>query len=225
MRYDAAQVEYLAAEYVLGTLHGPARRRFERLISDRADVRFEVWRWERHLNCMASGLEPRKPRPHVWKNIRQRINSHERISASFSERWRGLWLALPAAIATAWLAVVFWPAAITDRVAIFANQDAATLWVIEADLDAALIRIEALNAPALADNSSYELWVLPDDGPPRSLGLLSVNTGTNESLLSTELLTLITNSDRLAISLEPEGGSPTDVPTGPVVYVAPLVSI
>ena len=61
MRYDAAQVEHLAAEYVLGTLQGAARRRFDRLITDRADVRFSVWRWERHLNGFASGLEPHKP--------------------------------------------------------------------------------------------------------------------------------------------------------------------
>ena len=74
MRYDLAQVEYLAAEYVLGTLHGPARRRFDRLIADRADVRFAVWRWERHLNGFALNLEPRQPPRRVWKNIGRRIN-------------------------------------------------------------------------------------------------------------------------------------------------------
>ena len=60
MRYDAEQVEYLAAEYVLGTLHGAARRRFDRLITEQANVRFTVWRWERHLNGIASALEPRQ---------------------------------------------------------------------------------------------------------------------------------------------------------------------
>ena len=73
MRYDAEQVDFLAAEYVLGTLHGAARRRFDRLMTDRADVRFAVWRWERHLNGFVNGLRPQKPKPHVWKNIRQRI--------------------------------------------------------------------------------------------------------------------------------------------------------
>ena len=82
MRYDAEQVESLAAEYVLGTLHGAARRRFDRLMTDRTDVRFAVWRWERNLNGFVTGLKPQQPRRQVWKNIRQRIDaSHQLVDA------------------------------------------------------------------------------------------------------------------------------------------------
>ena len=88
MRYDPDQVEYLAAEYVLGTLQGAARRRFDGLITDRADVRFAVWRWERHLNGIASGLEPHRPPQRVWNNIRQRIDSVTRISRKMFCRMR-----------------------------------------------------------------------------------------------------------------------------------------
>ena len=225
MRYDAAQVEYLAAEYVLGTLQGPARRRFDRLITDRADVRFSVWRWERHLNGFASGLEPRKPPRRVWKNVWRRIDLSQPAMTAFRGRWRGFWLALPTAIAAAWLAVALLPAPTAERMAVFADQNAEALWVISADLDQGLLQTEAVNAPASASNTSYELWVLPAEGPPLSLGLLPVITGSIETQISAQLVAALAGAGRLAISVEPVGGSPTGLPTGPVIYQASLVTI
>ena len=225
MRYDAEQVEYLAAEYVLGTLHGPARRRFDRLITDRADVRFTVWRWERHLNGFAGGLEPRKPPRRVWKNVRHRIDLSQPAKTAFHGRWRGFLLALPTAIAAAWLAVALLPAPTAERMAVFADQNADALWVISADLDQGLLQTEAVNAPALASNTSYELWVLPAEGPPLSLGLLPVIAGSVETQISAQLVAALAGAGRLAISIEPVGGSPTGLPTGPVVYQASLVTI
>lgn len=225
MKYNALQVDALAAEYVLGTLHGAARRRFERLISDRADIRFEVWRWERYLNGIANGLEPRTPSPRVWKNIQQRIASTTPAKSTFIERWRGLWLALPTAAAAALLAILLWPAPAAERIAVFADQNADTLWVISADFEDAVLKTEGLSIPALADDSSYELWVLSDDNPPLSLGLLPVSAGVIERELSADVLQALADSTRLAISLEPKGGSQTGLPSGPVVYVASLISI
>lgn len=225
MKYNARQVEALAAEYVVGTLHGAARRRFEELISDRADIRFEVWRWERYLSGIATSLEPRAPRQHVWKNIQRRIASSVPAKPTFIERWRGFWIALPTAVAAAWLAILLWPAPAAERIAVFADQNADTLWVISADLDEAVLKTEGLNIPVLADNSSYELWVLRGDDPPLSLGLLPVAAGIIERELSADVVAALAGSDRLAISLEPGGGSPTGLPTGPVVYQASLISI
>lgn len=226
MRYSEEQIEILAAEYVLGTLHGAARRRLDGLIRDRADVRFEVWRWERHLNGIARGLKPRVPAPHVWNNIWQRIHKQSAAPASrLSVWWRGFWLAVPMAAAAAWLAIALWTTPVAERIAVFADVNVETLWVVTANLDDATLRTEALNVPALADNSSFELWVLRTNAAPLSLGLLPVNAGTIESGLSTALIAALTDSGRLAISLEPAGGSPTGVPTGPVVYQAALISI
>ena len=225
MRYDAEQVEFLAAEYVLGTLHGAARRRFDRLITERANVRFAVWRWERYLNGFASGLEPRRPPRHIWRNIHYRLNLSQTVKSTFADRWRGLWLALPAALAAAWLAFALLPTPTADRMAVFADQDAEALWVISTDLDEALLKIQAINVPTLADDSDYELWILRANQPPLSLGLLPVVPGSIETQISAQLVAALTASGRLAISLEPAGGSPTGLPTGPVVYQASLVTI
>lgn len=225
MRYQAEQVDSLAAEYVLGTLHGSARQRFERLITDRGDVRLAVWRWERHLNGIASGVESRKPPRHVWKNIRRRIDPSIQARTGLLGGLRGLWLALPTAVAATWLAVTLLPAPATDRIAVFVDQNAQTMWVISADLDDGLLKTEAVNVPQPASGTSYELWLLPPDGTPLSLGLLPVDAGQVETRISAQLLAAFADSGGLAISLEPSGGSPTGLPTGPVVYQASLITI
>ena len=225
MRYDAAQVDYLAAEYVLGTLRGPARRRFDRLITERADIQFAVWRWERHLSELAIGLKPLKPPLRVWKNIRRRVESSRQRKTTFPGAWRGLWLAVPTAFVAAWLAIALLPVPAADRLAVFADQNAQTLWVVSADLDRGLLSTQAVTVPASEDNTSYELWILRAEAPPLSLGLLPIAAGSVEIRLSASLLAALTDADRLAISLEPAGGSPTGLPTGPVVYVASLIAI
>ncbi len=225
MRYNAEQVDSLAAEYVLGTLHGSARRRFERLITDRGDVRIAVWLWERHLNGIATGLKPRKPPQHVWKNIRRRIEEPKPARMGLFSAWRGLWFALPTAIAAAWLAVTLLPVPTADRIAVFADQNAQTMWVISADLENGLLTTEAINVPPPASGTSYELWLLPPDGTPLSLGLLPVDPGHVKTELTAQLLTSIAGSGAVAISVEPQGGSPTGLPTGPFVYQASLITI
>jgi anti-sigma-K factor RskA len=55
-----------------------------------------------------------------------------------------------------------------------------------------------------------------------SLGLLP-DMGSAQLALSAIQLTVLGNTPTLAVSLEPAGGSPTGLPTGPVLYTATLV--
>src|SRR5262249_2721799 len=66
-------IDALAAEYVLGTLRGPARRRFEKLRVSvpLADERCRFW--AQNLMALARGLQPVQPPPHVWQGIRTRL--------------------------------------------------------------------------------------------------------------------------------------------------------
>ena len=66
---------------------------------------------------------------------------------------------------------------------------------------------------------AYELWALPRGGrPPVSLGLLP-RDGTLKRALTAAQRAGLMGSDRVAVSLEPKGGSPTGQPTGPVLFV------
>ncbi len=225
MRYDAKQIDSLAAEYVLGTMQSPARQRFESVIAERGDVRVAVWRWERHLNGLMVGLEPQRPPRRIWKKIRSRINPVSPARTDARNWWRHFGMALPTAIALAWIAIVLLPAPGVDRMAVFSDQNAAALWIVSADLDNKILQTTSVNAQAAAGNTSYELWVLPAEGPPQSLGLLRIASAAIEIPISDQLADALEHAGSLAISLEPAGGSPTGLPTGPIVYQASLVSI
>jgi anti-sigma-K factor RskA len=69
-----------------------------------------------------------------------------------------------------------------------------------------------------------ELWRIGGDGVPHSLGLLR-REGTTAIRLSAADRAALAAGATLAISIEPEGGSPKPVPSGPVVATGPLTRI
>src|SRR5688572_5543509 len=74
MRYSDPKLQsLLAAEYVLGSLHGASRRRFTVLLAREGGLRKEVEYWQRRLNPLAETLPLLRPRRQVWRNIQNRI--------------------------------------------------------------------------------------------------------------------------------------------------------
>ena len=67
-----------------------------------------------------------------------------------------------------------------------------------------------------AETRVPELWLIPGDGVPKSLGLLN-REGLGNLSVSAENRAQFGAGGTLAISLEPQGGSPTGAPTGPVI--------
>lgn len=70
------------------------------------------------------------------------------------------------------------------------------------------------------EGRDFELWAL--HGPtPTSLGLLHVDANGN-AVMSLKGVTDPAHLSAFAVSMEPAGGSPKDVPTGPVVLVGTI---
>ena len=70
---------------------------------------------------------------------------------------------------------------------------------------------------------SYELWIVSDKlQRPRSLGVIGGNEFTARPLLSGYAPEVV-NQATYAVTVEPEGGSPTGVATGPIVFTGKLV--
>jgi len=78
-------VERLAAEYVLGTLRGRARRHFERwLVSPQVETM--VKQWEVRLAGLEPPIERVVPAPEVWRGIERRL-SLRRVGGLPAARW------------------------------------------------------------------------------------------------------------------------------------------
>ncbi len=90
MRYrdKPALQDRLAAEYVLGTLRGRARLRFEAWARDDAALRRRVESWQERLTPLADAVKPVRPSPRVWKAIEARIGPE---AVATGARRAGFW--------------------------------------------------------------------------------------------------------------------------------------
>jgi anti-sigma-K factor RskA len=70
---------------------------------------------------------------------------------------------------------------------------------------------------------SYELWIVSDKlQRPRSLGVIGSNEFTTRALLAAYDPDTV-NQATYAVTVEPEGGSPTGSATGPIVFTGKLI--
>lgn len=230
MRYGDQQLrELLAREYVLGTLHGAARRRFERLLKEDAALRDVVAGWERRLNPLAQAVRPREPPARVWREIERRIapQTERRFGLWHDIRlWRGLGLAASAAavMLALYIGLALPPAGSPTYIVVLANQQQQAAWIVNANMESKQITVRALRPQSVPSDKAYELWVLPGAGRnPRSLGMIPVSGSMSMPLSMPDESELM--SSRFAVSLEPSGGSPTGLPTGPVMYQGQVLTL
>ena len=209
----------LAAEYVLGTLTGGARRRFDALLPAHPALRQAVAGWEKRLLPMALNAEPVQPAQRTWSGIENKLGWTPPAAKASSLRLR-FWQAF-AAVATVAAVVLGTSHAPTPTeapmiVVLHATKGTETL-VAGLSPDRQQLTIQPLQKVALTSDQSLELWALKKDGPPASLGVIA-----SDKLTALSKRTLPKDTKGLAVSLEPLGGSPTGAPTGPVLFVGDL---
>ena len=216
------RADALAAEYVIGAMRGGARRRFEALLPAHAVLREAALGWQERLMPLTAVLDPVTPSGEVWRRISDRLDRRKSVVASAWQRlsfWRGL--SAFATVATIGLAVLLaTPRAVAPPVVVvLAATGAAASGAATAPLvasisgDGTTIVTRSITPVALRPDRSLELWAVPTQGAPRSLGLLPGGAGV--VALRGKVLA---GADTLAVTVEPAGGSPTGQPTGPIVY-------
>lgn len=102
-----------------------------------------------------------------------------------------------------------------DQLTIIENEQQAALWHVSTSTDRALVSVTALSDIPVNDNESLQLWMALPDNSVVSMGLLPTENNVTE-LLSPAVD--LSQGIAYAVSLEPKGGSPKAVPTGPVLY-------
>jgi anti-sigma-K factor RskA len=228
---DPKLIDSLAAEYVLGTLRGRARRRFEKWRAREWHVERRVQAWEERLVGLALRLSPMRPSPHVWTQIEKRIGATAApgTGPTRSNPDGGRISTLRALAASVAIFVVLvggfaaWRATHPELLALatITNPNAVPpAWVLSADADLRRLRVVALGGARPQSGKSFELWALPDNGgAPVSLGLMP-DTGQLDRKLTDAQRAALSGASKVAVSLEPTGGSQTGAPTGPVLFVA-----
>ena len=95
------------------------------------------------------------------------------------------------------------------------------MWIALVYPDLQRADIQVGTAPTAQPTNDYELWILRGDGVPVSMGVLP-QIGQTSLDLGADAVAALTTGSTLAVSLEPQGGSPQATPSGPVLYTAPL---
>lgn len=228
-------LDMLASEYVLGTLRGGARRRFERWLADDALLRAAVARWQDRLQPMAELAPPAQPPAGVWEALDSRLGLSAPVpSVSPRKRfwldlredlafWRGLGL-VSTALASILLSVLLTRLAAPGTeapsyLALLADDRAQPAVLVSASTPRGHLSVKLLVPPPPADRS-LELWALPQGGAPQSLGLVDSASLPLPSEFDPD------SAPTLAVSLEPRGGSPDRrAPSGPVIYKGRLLKL
>ncbi|KAF2389674.1 anti-sigma factor [Pseudomonas frederiksbergensis] len=213
----------LAADYAIGLMPASARRRFDQLLLEDAALRAELAHWQDSLVSLTEAL-PEQPVPErVWEAITARIEPQHLHVPEKRSFWN--WKRVTAAVCS--LVVVVFLSMLYNRddarySATLLSADAQPALKVEAHEN--YLNVEPLTLAAVTPEQSLELWAIPADGKPISLGVIP-RGGKGKVELSEAQQALIGKPIALAVSLEPKGGSPTGQPTGPVLYQGALVAL
>ena len=213
----------LAAEYVLGTLRGRARRRFEGYMHGDGALRRTVAEWRDRIGAMAEFVPAATPRSQVWRAIETRLGL--RAQAPAWQFWRhgtlGYWRTL--GVSASMVAALLLVAVMQERsepsysdIATLTDEQARTALLVLADRERQKLTVRLVDAQPISAEQVLQLWAVPLQGKPRSLGVLGAG---RELTLPLTRQALGADVALLAVSLEPKGGSPNpDGPTGPILY-------
>ncbi len=220
--------DLLAAEYVLGTLDADEARQAEEMLRGDAAFRESVAAWERRLAPLADLVPSSAPPPDLWARIEAATAAQPGLRAvprlapappsPRPSRQLAAWrvataaaLALAAGIAA--FAVLREPPG-HMLVAVLAPPGGTPVFVAETVPGG--LRLRPAGPVEVAPGKDLELWALPAGASrPESLGVLPAAG-------KVVAVARFAPGTQLLVSLEPQGGSPTGQPTGPVVSAGRL---
>jgi anti-sigma-K factor RskA len=221
--------DMLAAEYAIGVLQGEAREALARRIAGNPGLAASVRFWEEHFSQLAGEIAPVRPPQHVMARIETRLFGG-REAARKPSLWNslGFWRGLAVASVAAVIALGAWnfrperEAPGQALVAEVAGEQGLVKLVAFYDEKTGELRLNRTEGSP-ATGRSFELWLIAGQDAPVSIGVLPAET-TSHHTIPVALRGKFANGV-LAISDEPQGGSPTGAPTGAVLATGKLTAI
>jgi anti-sigma-K factor RskA len=228
----------VAAEYALGLLEGDELRAAQARVTADPQFRTEVAEWRGRLAPLLDEIAAVEAPARLWPAIEGRLGSigarddQGRADNVVQLRrrvgiWRGVAAGAAALAASLALVVVTRPAQVAapparqapapaPMVAMLADDERGGLMLAKWEPGSRRMTVAAPKQIELEPGQVQELWVIQADGKPRSLGVLP-STSRNELQLLPAVAQQLQEGATLAVSVEPQGGSPTGLPTGPVI--------
>lgn len=243
--HEETSIQTLAAEYVLGTLDKEERDAVEIRRAKEPVLEQAILQWQSRLAGLNEYVHEAEPRKDLLDDILlkldqktdQQVGDNKVISSVASnivvemdamraklKRWKFTALGTSAiAACLAIFMVVKAPVAPSVQanapfVAVFQADDKQPAFIMSLDIETRQLTVRPVTAQGQGEGKTYQLWIKADEiGPaPRSLGLLANVAAPIQKQINYD--PAVIRHATFGISVEPAGGSPTGVPTGPAIH-------
>ena len=231
-----------AAEYVLGTLDPAERAAIAARRAREPELDAALQAWEARLAPLAEAIPAAAAAPDLLPAIEARLDAAaqpgQRTPSSQSDnvvllsarlrRWRLAAVGASAIAAALAIGLVISQVGSNrsphEFVAILQKSPDSPAFMVSVNIDTRefVVRPVAASAP---EGKSYELWIIQDKlGAPKSLGVIDA-AGLTKSPRLNAYDPAIVEQATYAVTVEPQGGSPTGNPSGAPVFVGKLIPV
>ena len=233
----------LAGEFALGLLDGEDRRAAQSQLARDPVFRVDVAQWRGMLAPLLDEVVEVAPPARLWPTIERQIAATAASGRSQGNDnvvqlrkrlvvWRSVAAGAMALAASLALVVLTRPASVAPPPAVQApvaapllamlgDEENGGLMVAKWEPAARRMTIAAPQTIELESGRVQELRIIQANGTPRSLGVLA-NGDRSELEIVPAMSQQLQSGATLAVSVEPLGGSPTGLPTGPVIATGKL---
>ncbi len=225
MRYEHADISWIADEYVLGLLDPKETAEIEEAMDRDANLRAAVAISRDRLLPLDVALEPAVVGQALWQRIESALPDHQKTDFPALKRpasenrpnsWRNTALGALAATIVLVIGLAYSLMRTVEPlvVAVLVSETGEIRAIVEdfGNENAAVRMLSDLHVP---NDKTIQVWTLPSrEMGPVSLGLLR---GVHSARLSSPELPAPQLDQLYELTLEQAGGSPTGRPTGPIL--------
>jgi len=186
--------------------------------------------WDDRLAPHALAAPPAEPPADMFQRIERGLDGEVetakiiQLAERSARRWRAVALASGAVAASLalWIAAVPLGLLLPDEtparnyVALVTPEGGSgPAMIVEIDTESGIATVRALRVAA-PEGRTLELWRIPPGAAPQSVGLVEADRPTLLNVAAEP-------GDIMAITVEPPGGAPGGIPSGPPILSGPLV--